>query len=468
MLTFYNILSRRYNIDVPLMKKTTKSYFCLLVGAGPAGLFAAYELVKKGVNKILIVDQGKQIRERTSTDKLHGVGGAGLFSDGKLNFASRVAKTDLTEFLSCKQADQLIDKIEKIFTQFGVKEKSYPTDMKKAKKLRQTAKKLGLDLLLIKQKHLGSDCLPDYLEKIEEFLKENGVEFLLEQRVVKIIVRQNRVRGVELENGQKIVAQNIILAPGRVGNKWLIKELQSLGVKTEQKAIEIGVRLEVPAEIMEEVTSIIYDPTFFIRTRSYDDQVRTFCTNPIGFVVREDYKDFACVNGHASKNNASLNSNFALLAKVHLTKPVTDTIAYGESICRLASTIGGGRPLLQRLADFKRGQRSTWSRLNRSYIEPTLKDVTPGDISMAFPHRLVVNLIEALERLDKIIPGVASDSTLLYAPEVKFFSVRPKINKRMETKVRGLFVAGDGAGVSGNIVGAAATGMIAARGVTSG
>lgn len=445
--------------------KATKTYDCLIVGAGPAGLFAALELVKQGMNRILIVDKGKDIRNRAIVDTLYGVGGAGLFTDGKLNFAPRVDKTNLTEFLTLIEAGKLVNYIEKIFSQFGVKEKGYPTNIKKARELRRMAKKLGLDLLLIKQKHLGSDRLPGYLEGIEKFLKTKNVKFLLEREVSKILTKGNRVKAIKLVEGKEIPGENIIIAPGRVGNPWLVKELTYLGIEMEQKGIEIGTRVEVPAEIMEEITSVIYDPTVFIRTASYDDQVRTFCTNPVGFVVRENYGDFACVNGHASKNRTSSNSNFALLNKINLTEPVTDTIAYGESICRLATTIGGGKPILQRLADLKRRRRSTWGRLSKSYIEPTLKDVTPGDISMAFPHRIVVNLIEALEKLDKIIPGVASDSTLLYAPEAKFFSVRPKINKNMETKIKGLFVAGDGAGVSGNIVGAAATGIIAARGI---
>lgn len=447
------------------MPKRAKYYDCIIVGAGPAGLFAGLELVKNGLKKILIIDKGKEVKKRKAVDNLHGVGGTGLFSDGKLNFAPRIDKTDLIEFLTLTEAEKLVSDIEKTFSRFGVREKSYPTNIQKAEDFRRTAKKLGLNLLLIKQIHLGTDKLPTHIRKIENFLKRKKVRFLLEREVAKILTERNKVKGINLVGGDKIYGENIILAPGRAGNPWLVKELSLIGIEMEQKGIEIGVRVEVSAEIMEEITSVIYDPTIFLRTASYDDQIRTFCTNPVGFVVREDYKDFACVNGHASKNHTSLNSNFALLDKVNLTEPVTDTIAYGESICRLATTIGGGKPILQRLADFKRRRRSTWGRLSKSYIEPTLKEVTPGDIGMAFPHRIVVNIIEALEKLDGFIPGIASDSTLLYAPEAKFFSVRPKINKNLQTEIKGLFVAGDGAGVSGNIVGAAATGIIAARGV---
>lgn len=447
------------------MARLAKTYDCLIVGAGPAGIFAALELLKLGLKKIIIIEKGQSVKKRDINETLSGVGGAGLFSDGKLNFAPIIGKTNLTEFLTLNESKIIIEEIEKTFSRFGVKEKSYPSNSKKAEGIRRKAKQFGLDLLLIKQKHLGSDKLPIYIKKIENYLKQKKVTFLLENEVVKLLKKGKRIKGVKLGSGKTIIAEKVIVAPGRVGNSWLVKELHLLGINLEQKGIEIGVRVEVPEEVMAELTSIIYDPTIFIRTSSYDDQIRTFCTNPVGFVVREDYLDFACVNGHASKNSTSVNSNFALLDKVSLTEPVTNTIAYGESICRLTTTLGGGKPLLQRLADFKRHRRSTWSRLKKSYIEPTLKEVTPGDISMAFPHRIVVNIIEALNVLEKIIPGVASDSTLLYAPEVKFFSVRPEVNKNLETKIKNLFVAGDGAGVSGNIVGAAATGIIAARGV---
>ncbi|MDP2860483.1 MAG: FAD-dependent oxidoreductase [bacterium] len=440
-------------------------YDCLIVGAGPAGLFAAYTLVEKGFKKVAVIDKGKSVKERKPENTMYGVGGAGLFSDGKLNLTPKRFKTDLTEFLPLSEAEKLIEKIEAVLTDFGANEPSYPEDYKKAGEFRRNAKRLGLDLLVFREKHLGSDRLPIYIGRFENYLKKKGVTFILEEEAEKILTDKGKVEGVELAGGRKVFASSLIVAPGRGGNTWLTKQLETLGVKTEQKGIEIGVRVEVPEEVLGELTDIIYDPPIFLRTDSFDDLVEVFCTNPKGFVVQENYKDFACVNGHACKNNHSQNSNFALLVKVNLTEPVTDTISYGENICRLAMTIGGGKPLLQRFADFKRHRRSTWERLSKSYIEPTFKEVTPGDISMAFPHRIVVNLIEALEKLNKLIPGVASDSTLLYAPEAKFFSVRPAINKSMETKISGLFVAGDGAGVSGNIVGAAATGIIAANGV---
>lgn len=443
-----------------------KRYDVIVVGAGPAGLFAAYELSQKKFKNVLLLDKGKSSSLRKPADALWGVGGAGLFSDGKLNFTPRLGKTDLTEFLELPKAEKLIEEIEEIFKEFGMDGETYPTQMSLADNYKMAAKKLGLDLQIIKQKHLGSDNLPGYIKEMEDRLQKSGVEIVTGCEVIKILAKSKTVLGIDTGKG-KIMADCLLIAPGRTGNNWLTKELGRLGATLEQKAIEVGVRIEVPAEVLQEICSVIYDPTFYFHSASFDDQLRTFCTNPTGYVSEEHYKEFVCVNGHAYSNKHSQNANFALLDKVSLSEPVTDTIAYGESICKLASTIGGGKPILQRYADFKRYRRSTWERLSKSYVEPTLKDVTPGDIGMALPHRIVVNLIEGIERLNEMLPGLASDSTLIYAPEVKFFSVRPKVNKDLETEIKGLFVAGDGAGVSGNIVGAAATGIIAAKGIIS-
>lgn len=442
----------------------TKKYSVVIVGAGPAGLFAAFQLEKQGLKNILLIDKGKSALARKPSEVLWGIGGAGLFSDGKLNFTPRLGKTDLTEFLKIQQAEKLVLTVEEIFKLFGMDGETYPTDMQKANDYKLQAKKIGIDLQIIKQKHLGSDNLPRYISQMETYLKHKGVTILTSCEARKIKVSQKKVVGLITSKGE-FKTNFLILAPGRAGNSWLTQELEGLGVELEQKAIEVGIRVETPAEIFAEICSVIYDPTFYFHSSSFDDKLRTFCTNPTGYVAEEKYKEFSCVNGHSYSNKHSENANFALLDRVSLSEPVTDTIAYGESICKLASTIGGGKPILQRFADFKKFRRSNWERLSKSYIEPTLKDVTPGDIGMALPHRIVINLIEGIEKLNGVLPGLASDSTLLYAPEVKFFSVRPKINQSLQTAIKGLFVAGDGAGVSGNIVGAAATGIIAAQGI---
>ncbi|MBW2249616.1 MAG: FAD-dependent oxidoreductase, partial [Deltaproteobacteria bacterium] len=232
--------------------------------------------------------------------------------------------------------------------------------------------------------------------------------------------------------------------------------------------IEVGVRVEVHNDIMQDICDIIYDPTFFIQTAKYDDQTRTFCTNKGGFVTQENYSKFVCVNGHAYRHKKSENTNFALLSKVVLTEPVTDNQAYGESIGSLASLIGGGKPILQRFGDLKRGRRSTWHRVQKGYIEPSLRDVVCGDIAMGLPERILTNIIEGLEKLNSVIPGVSNDETLLYAPEIKFFATQIETTLNLETKIKGMYVAGDGPGVAGNIVSASATGLIPAKAIIAG
>jgi len=436
----------------------------VVLGAGPAGLFACYELVTHGLCDILLIDRGPGVLQRNRTDDiLYGVGGAGLFSDGKLNFTARRGKTDLTEFLTLPQAEKLVDYVEQVFIQFGMDGPTYPSNQDEAEEIKGVATRLGMNLLMIKQKHLGSDLLPTYIQQVERFLQDQGVTMRCDTTIQDILTQDGQMVGVCTQRGERIEAKHLIVAPGRSGNRWLSNQLEGAGCTLEYQAIEVGVRVEVPAAVLADITRVFYDPALFFCTQTYDDELRTFCTNPVGFVARENYQDFACVNGHACKNSHSANSNFALLNMISLSEPITNTIAYGESICKLANTIGAGKPLIQRYADFRRHRRTTWHRVHKGYIEPTLQDVTPGDIGMALPYRVVCNLVEGLERIDKLIPGVASDSTLLYAPEVKFHSCRPKVDANLETEIPNLYVAGDGAGVSGNIVGAAATGMIVAR-----
>ena len=277
-----------------------------------------------------------------------------------------------------------------------------------------------------------------------------------------VIVENGAVRGVETDRG-RIECRAAILAPGRVGADWVVHMAKTYGMDLIQRGIEVGVRVETHNDVMSDLTNIIYDPTFFVRTQRYDDEVRTFCTNPAGFITLENYQDFVCVNGHAYRNRKSDNTNFAFLSKVILTDPVSDSHGYGVAIGRLASLIGGGKPILQRLGDLRRGRRSTGQRIHNGYVEPTLTEVVPGDIAMALPGRIVTKLVEGLEQLNLVVPGIADDATLLYAPEIKFFSTQIATSSSLETSIGNLFVAGDGPGVSGNIVSAAATGLIPAR-----
>ncbi|MBU1050327.1 FAD-dependent oxidoreductase, partial [Candidatus Bipolaricaulota bacterium] len=260
-----------------------------------------------------------------------------------------------------------------------------------------------------------------------------------------------------------IHAKVVIAAPGRVGAYWLREQARNLGVGPAFGPLDIGVRVEFPAELYQSIERVMYDAKLRVRTATYDDMVRTFCTNPRGFVVREDHENFVLVNGHAENKRKSDNTNFALLVHMELTDPVEDTTQYGRAVAQLASTIGGGQPILQRLKDLQQGRRSTAERIRRLPIQPTLTDATPGDISMALPQRIVVDLLEAIERLNRVIPGLSADSTLIYAPEIKFYDTRYAIRAGMETDLTGFYVAGDASGHSRGIVFSAVTGIYAAR-----
>lgn len=462
---------------VTLKNAASHEYDVIIVGGGPAGLFAANHLCEHSKCSVLLVEKGKSPLKRkcpinqqqrcvkcSPCNILSGIGGAGLFSDGKLNYIHKLGKTDLTQFLPLSKAKDLIRETEKIFNRFGMSGPTYPTDMEKARAIRKNAKIYGIDLLIIKQTHLGSDCLPGYIAALNDHIKSKGVTVHTSEEARDIVVKDGSVCGL-VTNRRTYSTRNVILAPGRVGAGWISNLAVKHGIGLTQRGIEVGVRVEVHRDIMHDLCEIIYDPTFFIQTCKYDDETRTFCTNRRGFVTLENYSTFSCVNGHAYRHKQSENTNFAFLSKVVLTEPVTDNQAYGESIGSLASIIGGGKPILQRFGDLKRGRRSTWNRIRKGYIEPSLTDVVCGDIAMALPERILTNIIEGLDKLNRVVPGVSNDETLLYAPEIKFFATQLETSPELETRVRGMYVAGDGPGVAGNIVSASATGIIPARAI---
>ncbi|MDI6591624.1 MAG: NAD(P)/FAD-dependent oxidoreductase [Patescibacteria group bacterium] len=451
----------------------------VIVGAGPAGMFSAYELIKKCPKlKILVIDKGKEVKKRicpmNETGKcchcvpchnMCGMGGAGTFSDGLLNLRPDIGG-DLTEFTKNEnRAWKLMDVVDKVFLRFGAPRKLFGILTPEIEALEQRAASVGIKFIRIKQRHIGSDNTPKIIQKFSQFLKKKNVKFLMEKEVTDLIVEGNKCRGVVLKSEQKIGSDFTLIAPGRVGISWVTKMIAKHKMKAEYLPIDVGVRVEVPAIIMGPVIEASRDPKFHIWTTRYGDFVRTFCTNHQGFVVKEHYDGFIGVNGHSLINKKSENTNFAFLVKVTLTEPFENTTLYGQSIAQMATLLGEGKPIIQRLGDMRRGRRSTFERLKRSIISPTLKDVTPGNIAMALPHRILTDIIEGLEKLNAVIPGVACDSTFLYAPEIKFYSMRINVKENMETDIRNLFAAGDGVGLSRGIVSAAATGVLAAQGI---
>lgn len=456
------------------------NYDVVIVGAGPAGLFTAYEL--KRLNKALkvcLIDQGKRAKNRICPMKqghscvncqpcqiLSGFGGAGTFSDGKLNFIPKLGKSDLFKYMSESEAYKIIDDTEEIFNKFGMDAEVYPKSTEKSEEIKREVTLKGARLLLIKQKHLGSDTLPEHIEKFTTYLEDEGVDIVESGNVLDVEQDENNLNHVTYtlySETKEMTAKYVVIAPGRTGAEWVQKLLDKHNIPYNSQSIEIGVRVEVRKEILKDITDVIYDPTIFIKTKTYGDEIRTFCTNPGGYVTKENYYGYICVNGHALKNTKSNNSNFAFISKVTLTQPVTNTRLYGESIARIANVLGDNKPIIQTLKDLKQGRRSEWHRINKGFIEPTLKDCVAGDLALVMPYRIITNILEGLEELDKIIPGVNNDETLLYGPEIKFFSNEIETDNKFKVKDKNLYFIGDGAGKAGNIVVAAATGLIAAR-----
>lgn len=461
-----------------------------IIGAGPAGLFAAVELVRlsKGLLRIAVFDKGGKVRERRCPiaessrelgysreiatcntcricHVLYGVGGAGAFSSGIVNLRPDVGG-DLDKVLgSWEKANEIVKYVDSILLEFGAPPDSLiEPDPKRVRLVERLAAKAGAKFIPTPQRILGSEVVIKVVDNMTRYLEENGVKFYTFTQVHSISREQG---GFKLfTNRGEFIAKKVLLAPGRGGAHWFKNIADRLGVDVEPGVLDIGVRVEVPYYVTEHVVKVNYDPKIVMYTMAYDDMVRTFCTNPQGFVLKEYYDDGTVgVNGESYRDIKSKNTNFALLVTLKLTVPYTDVLELGKSIAVMATKVGMGKPIVQRLGDLEKGRRSTWERIMRSTITPTLRDVTPGDISLVLPHRVVENILEAISRLDTIFPGVASPQTLLYAPELKYYSVRARIDANFETSVAGIHVAGDGVGLSRGINIAAATGVLAARGI---
>lgn len=438
------------------------NYDVIIVGAGPAGIFAAIELSGRKGLKVLVLDAGRDITTRTRDDLFHGFGGAGAFSDGKLNLSSEVGGF-LADYAGHQELSELIRYVDELYLNYGAPRELKGGDKAGVAALSEAAAMAGLRLVPFSIRHLGTDRCAGVLKNIRKDL-DAKIEFCFNKEVKDVIVENGIVKGVSTTDGDAFYSDFVALCPGRVGSGWLEDVVKTLGLSTTINPVDIGVRVEVPASILRSITDAVHEAKFMYNSKVFNDPVRTFCMNPYGVVVKEKYKGFCTVNGHSFSVKKSENTNFAILVSTTFTEPFKEPIAYGRYIASLANLLGEGI-IVQRLGDLLHGRRSTREGVAKNPVKPTLLDATAGDLSFVLPYRYVSDILEMLETMDKVAPGINSPSTLLYGVEVKFYSTRLKLTGTMETEVKNLFAAGDGAGVTRGIVQASVSGVMAAKGI---
>ncbi len=448
-------------------------YDVIIVGAGPAGIFSALELTQKNNLNVLILDRGADIDQRKCPSSrgfecrhcepcavLSGWGGAGAYSDGKLTLSTEVGGW-LNQYVSTKELEGLIDYVDHVYLKYGADETVYGGDPETVDEIDRQASLAGLKLIRQKIRHMGTDQCLEILRRMRQELNDKIV-FQPRTDVKGLIAENSTVKGVETVDGEKLLGKYVIIAPGRSGAEWLQTEAQLRGLRTVNNPVDVGVRVEVLASVMENLTKALYEPKLVYYSKLFDDQVRTFCVSPYGEVTTESYDGVLTVNGQSYAERKTENTNFAILVSTSFTEPFKEPIAYGKYVARLSNLLAGG-VMVQRLGDFVSGRRSTPERLARSVVTPTLKNATPGDLSFVLPYRYLSDIREMLQALDVIAPGVHSRDTLLYGIEVKFYSSHLQLNNVLETKVQNMFTIGDGAGVTRGLIQASASGVIVAR-----
>ncbi|MEW6409159.1 MAG: FAD-dependent protein, partial [Nitrospirota bacterium] len=400
-----------------------KYYNVIIVGAGPSGIFSALELLKSKKDiRILIIERGEDINDRVCPLKirdiscvhcdlcsiLSGWGGAGAFSDGKLNLSPEIGGF-LSRYIEKEKLSELIEYVDAIYKEHGAPDRIYGKDLRRINELKRLAQKYDLLLIPSYIRHVGTENCFDLLKSFREEINKNA-EVLFNQKVEEVILKDRKAAGVRTSDGNEFYSDYTILAPGRAGSDWLSKEAARLNLTSLNNPVDIGVRVEVPASILEHITSLLYEPKFIFYSKKFDDKVRTFCMNPYGEVVKEFSQGISTVNGHSYSEKKTFNTNFAILVSTLFTEPFNEPISYGAYIARLANFLGRG-VLIQRLGDLQRGRRSTPDRIAKGVVSPTLEDATPGDLSFVLPYRYLSNILEMLETLDRIAPGINSTHT---------------------------------------------------------
>lgn len=457
-------------------------YDVIIIGAGPSGIFCAYELINKKPDlKVLMIEKGRRIEERQCPKRktkvcvgcqpcsiTTGFAGAGAFSDGKLSLSPDVGG-NLPEILGYEETVELIHESDEIYLKFGADSKVYGVDKEKEiREIRRKAINANLKLIECPIRHLGTEEGYKIYSRLQDYLLEHGVEMKFRTMVERLIVENGEAKGVITNQGETYQAGEIVSAVGREGADWFSHVCKENGIETQVGTVDVGVRVEVRDEVMDFLNKNLYEAKLVYHTPTFDDKVRTFCTNPSGEVATEYYDNgLAVVNGHAYKSQElkTNNTNFALLVSKNFTKPFKTPIEYGKQIAQLSNMLCDGKILVQTFGDFRRGRRTTEERLCRNNLIPTLKDAVPGDLSLVFPHRIMVDIEEMIMALDKVTPGIASDETLLYGVEVKFYSNKVVVNKDFETNVKGLRAIGDGASVTRGLQQASANGISVARSI---
>jgi len=453
-------------------KCTLLKYDVIIVGAGPAGIFSALELTEKTNLNVLMIDVGPDIDKRKCPSSrgfecvhcepcsvLSGWGGAGAYSDGKLTLSTEVGGW-LNQYVSTKELQALVKHVDGIYLKFGASDRVYGSDNEKVDEIERQASLAGLKLIRQEVRHMGTDKCKETLQRMRKEL--NGkITFRPKTEVKALITENHLIQGVETVEGEKIYGKYVIIAPGRIGAEWLQTEAQVRGLKTVNNPVDIGVRVEVLASVMENLTKALYEPKLVYYSRLFDDQVRTFCVSPYGEVTTESYDGVLTVNGGSYAERKTDNTNFAILVSTSFTEPFKEPVAYGKYVARLSNLLSGG-VMVQRLGDLVVGRRSTPERLARSVVTPTLKNATPGDLSFVLPYRYLADIREMLQALDVIAPGIHSRDTLLYGIEVKFYSSHLQLSNSLESKIQNMFTIGDGAGVTRGLIQASASGVIVA------